>query len=83
LTDPISIRKAELRLFIREAVAEEIPKAPAHCPAQDLTVEQVIMLTRMVRAIDGVAVNVGRGMVMFVMAVLLGLLSLGFWERLK
>jgi hypothetical protein len=37
----------------------------------------------MVRAIDGVAVNVGRGMVMFVMAVILGLLSLGFWEKLK
>ena len=74
------ISRDEIREIVKSSV-EVAMLRHNQCPAKGLTSEQVTMLAKIVQAVDGTAVVIGRAIVSAFIIGILSLVALGFWHK--
>lgn len=70
----------QIEQVIKDAVSAEL-RNHMHCAAQGLSSDEVVMLRRVIKVLDGTAVMIGRAIVLFVVSTIIGLVTIGFWSK--
>ena len=79
-----NVSKEEVQEWVAEAVKDGIKEIRPleHCAAKGLSSGEVETLRKIIKALDGTAVTIGRTVIVAIVLGIVGLVSLGFWEKL-